>query len=354
MTRKNFIPTETVMSEETIENKIGAKVNQSPRVSVIIPAYKTADFISETLDSVLVQTCQDYEIILVNDGSPDTEELEKVLEKYSDKICYLKQKNSGTASARNTGIKHSQGEFLAFLDSDDIWFPEYLEIQIKELAAKEYDLIYCDAEYFGYMRGSCKTFMQECPSHGPVTAESLIGATCNVITSGTLVKKEKVVKAEMFDETLPRIGMEDFDLWFRLVKSGAKLCYQKKVLLKYRVRPDSLSGSNIKRAEREITALDTVAQKHNLNDSENTAFKEQRRRAVAELEIEKGKDNLVRGNYEAARENILVANRYYRRLKLSVLTSLLKIQPHIAQKLYRILTPEDFSFVSHNGKDKKG
>src|ERR1700686_1350704 len=103
----------------------------TPTVSVIIPSYKTATFITETLDSVFAQTFTDYEVIVVNDGSPDTEQLERVLEPYCNRIVYLKQENRGVAGARNAGIRRARGAFLAFLDSDDMWLPEFLAEQVQ-------------------------------------------------------------------------------------------------------------------------------------------------------------------------------------------------------------------------------
>src|ERR1700682_3677216 len=103
------------------------QLQPSPRVSIIIPSYKTADLIAACLDSVFAQTFQDFEAIVVNDGSPDTPELEKVLAPYLDRVVYIKQPNKRAAGARNTAIAQARGEFLAFLDSDDSWYPDHLE-----------------------------------------------------------------------------------------------------------------------------------------------------------------------------------------------------------------------------------
>ena len=104
----------------------------APRVSIIIPSYNTANLIAACLDSVFAQTFQDFEAIVVNDGSPDTLELEKVLQPYLDRIVYIKQVNKRAAGARNTAIAKARGEFLAFLDSDDTWLPNHLESQVKQ------------------------------------------------------------------------------------------------------------------------------------------------------------------------------------------------------------------------------
>src|SRR5579864_1311902 len=124
-------------------------IARPPLVSVIIPTYNTANFIKETLDSVFAQTFEDYEVIVVNDGSPDTQQLERVLEPYRDRIVYLKQENQGPSGARNTAIRHARGSFLAFLDSDDIWFPEFLSEQMMFFQnGPSLDLIYADTFFF--------------------------------------------------------------------------------------------------------------------------------------------------------------------------------------------------------------
>ena len=95
--------------------------NQIPLVSVVIPAYNSSRYISGTLDSVLSQTLSNREIILVNDGSPDTTELESALQPYLPHFRYFKQENRGPSAARNLGIREARGRYVAFLDSDDLW-----------------------------------------------------------------------------------------------------------------------------------------------------------------------------------------------------------------------------------------
>jgi glycosyltransferase involved in cell wall biosynthesis len=107
---------------------------QPPKVSVIIPSYKTANLIAACLDSVFAQTYSDVEAIVVNDGSPDTAELEKVLQPYIGRIVYIKQENKRAADARNGAIRQARGEFIAFLDSDDTRYPNHLETQMQLIA----------------------------------------------------------------------------------------------------------------------------------------------------------------------------------------------------------------------------
>lgn len=98
------------------------------KVSVIIPFYSQIEWLYEAIESVLSQTYKNYEVILVNDGSK--EDLTEFLAKYGEKINYLEQKNAGPAAARNNGIRHATGDYIAFEDSDDIWLPTKLEKQV--------------------------------------------------------------------------------------------------------------------------------------------------------------------------------------------------------------------------------
>jgi glycosyltransferase involved in cell wall biosynthesis len=119
----------------TREGSTGQSIDASgvERVSVIIPAYNVTPYIAETLNSVFAQTKSAFEVIVVNDGSPDTAELEEVLQPFRDRIVYPKQENRGLSGARNTGILAATEDLIALLDGDDLWMPRYLETQTQFL-----------------------------------------------------------------------------------------------------------------------------------------------------------------------------------------------------------------------------
>src|SRR5437667_7582647 len=201
--------------------------NATPRISVIIPAYKTAHLIAGCLDTVMAQTFQNFEAVVVNDGSPDTPELEKVLAPYMDRIVYIKQPNKRAAGARNTAIQQARGEFLAFLDSDDSWLPEHLAAQMKLADADpSLDLIYSNALVVGNPAREWE-FMDRCPSNGEPTFAALITERCQIPISTVVVRKTALVKAGGFDETLPRC--DDYDMWVRTAFHGAKIGYGRTV-----------------------------------------------------------------------------------------------------------------------------
>src|SRR5260370_11913693 len=118
---------------------------QLPKVSVIIPNYNYAHYIGQAVDSVLAQTYENTEIVVVDDGSHDTSE--KLIAGYGERVRLIKQKNQGVSAARNTGVRETQGELLAFLDADDLWLPLKLEKQVQRfLDDHELGLVHCGIE----------------------------------------------------------------------------------------------------------------------------------------------------------------------------------------------------------------
>ncbi len=190
---------------------------QALAVSVIIPAFNAASYVGAALQSVFAQTFAGYEVILINDGSSDTEQLERVIQPLLSRITYLTQENRGPSGARNLGIRHARGEWLAFLDSDDVWMPNYLAEQLRFLAAdRAMDMVYCDATLEGEIGTVGKTFMQLCPSNGPVTFESLLEEQTQVLTSGTVVRRESVMRAKI---TISGCGSRSREARFRIGES---------------------------------------------------------------------------------------------------------------------------------------
>src|SRR5215472_1922307 len=212
-------------------DQVAEMVKQDPetrtrtaRVSVIIPCYKTAKFVAQTLQSVFAQTYQDFEVVLVNDGSPDTPELEKAIAPWRKRITYLHTENCGLAGARNNGIRAAKGELIALLDSDDIWEPNYLEVQVRKLDEDpSADIVYPNAMIFDEGPG-----LYEFPrSYGEVTFNSLVQERCVVMVS-VLARRSALERAGLFDSNLR--SCEDFDMWLRCLKSGSRIIYHNQVL----------------------------------------------------------------------------------------------------------------------------
>jgi len=303
-----------------------------PVVSVVIPAYNVAPYISETLRSVFAQTFAGYEVIVVNDGSPDTEDLERELAPCLNRIVYLKQENQGAGAARNAGIMAARGDFIAFLDADDLWLPDYLSEQLSFIRSNDYDLVYADALLFGQSPLAGRSFMQIAPSNGHVSFQSLISGQCNVITSGVVARKRLILEVGMFDEQLR--NSQDFELWVRLVRHGARASYQRKVLLRYRYHENSLSGDALNQIRRELRVLGKIEESYDLTPREREEVLKAMAAVEANLELETGKLHLAKGEFAEAREAFRKACAASPSLKLRGALLLLRFAPRLLQKVY--------------------
>lgn len=315
----------------------------APAVSIVTPAYNVAKHIAATAESVFAQTFQDFEWIIVNDGSPDTAELEAVLRPYLDRIVYIKQVNSGASIARNTGVKAANGELIAFLDGDDIWHEDYLERQIRFLNENRLDMVYADAELFGMADGLGETFMVQAPSNGDVTVDSLLDLQCNVITSGTVAKREIVVNAGNFEEA--RVQGEDFHLWVRIAHNGGRIGYQRDALLKYRVSNVSFSGDAVNRVVRAIDVFKRLDSELDLTQDQREIIKRRIESFEADLGVAKGKAFLLAGDFAKARASFDNANRFRWSTKLAAVSAGLMIAPRTVLKLYLRSNAPDIEFA---------
>lgn len=315
-----------------------------PHISVIIPAYNVARFIAETLRSVFVQTFDNYEVIVINDGSSDTVELERVLAPYRERIIYLVQSNQGAGPARNVGIQHAQADLIAFLDGDDIWQPNFLASQIAFLQEHNYDLVYCDAYLFGASEQEGQTYMQEVPSVGTPDFTSLLDLRCHVITSGSVMRKQAVVAAGMFE--WKNYCGQDRNLWLRMAHRGARFGYQKEVLLKYRVRSDGLSGNSQQRLQRAIDGYHRIAAQIALNDEEQAIMSRHLVELETEMAIERGKSALLSEDFATAANEFTQANGVRHSLRLHAVIWLVRWTPQLLLKIYRARRQEAIACAS--------
>jgi glycosyltransferase involved in cell wall biosynthesis len=205
----------------------------TPLVSVVIPAYNATTFLAKTLDSVLVQTYPNLEIIVVDDGSTDS--TPHLLDSYGDRICVLRQANAGQAAARNYGAREAHGELLAFLDSDDLWDPDKIADQVGLLNRfPEALATYCDHRTIdeqGRLLASSAALSSPRPS-GNILRTLLMGS-CITTPGLVLLRRRAFDVAGGFDETPMMRGHEDSALWLRLATQGS-FVYSPHTLVSYR------------------------------------------------------------------------------------------------------------------------
>jgi glycosyltransferase involved in cell wall biosynthesis len=186
------------------------KPDKKPAVSVIIPTYNRAWIVQEAIRSVLAQTFSDYELIVVDDGSTDS--TQSILTKFQDEITVIRQENTGVSAARNHGVNAARGELIAFLDSDDLWLPDKLAVQVEFFSVNP-DTLICQTDEIWIRNGlriNPKAYHQK-PS-GDIFLPSLF--LCLVSPSAVMMKKDFFSLMGGFDESLP--ACEDYDLWLRI------------------------------------------------------------------------------------------------------------------------------------------
>jgi glycosyltransferase involved in cell wall biosynthesis len=202
------------------------------QISVVIPAYNSAAFIAKTLESVLAQTLQPAEVIVVDDGS--TDETLKIVQGFGDTVRCISQRNMGVSAARNAGIESARYEWIALLDSDDLWRADKLERQAGViLEDPAVDFIYTGHYCF---------FEDRIESTVPAQPASRIKQSMyhvRFMTSSVVLRRSKAIEIGGFDTTLR--SSEDWDLWLRLVKDGARFAAIDEPLTSYRKSPSGLT-----------------------------------------------------------------------------------------------------------------
>ena len=251
-------------SEILPEHKSKEWLRPLSKVSVIIPTYDRAAYLVEAIQSVLDQTFQDFELIAVDDGSTDN--TREVVERFNDKrIRYLWQENHGVSAARNTGIKASSGEYIAFLDSDDIWLPENLELKVRLLDSRpDIGLVCSDAYLFHSNTGAIlsKYWQAESSHHtfDPFKAtrepiKQLFYRGCFIMPQASMIRRQVFDTVGYFDESLTT--HEDWDFMVRIVQR-----YPIEIidapLLKLRRHDNNLSANQEKLYQGAMAAVDKV------------------------------------------------------------------------------------------------
>jgi glycosyltransferase involved in cell wall biosynthesis len=213
-----------------------------PRVSVVTPAYNAAAFVRETIDYVRSQTFEDWELLVVDDGSTDN--TAAIVEEYAKRdvrIRLLRQRNMGPSAARNRAMRAARGAFFAFLDSDDQWHPEFLASQLEVFAHyPDTALVTTNAYYLG---GPCAGQPRRAlvDGHPVLTLENIIENDSAVFIM-TVFRREVFECVGGLDES--QWTSEDYDFWIRAALAGFVFRVNSRPLALYRRRPGSLSDDN--------------------------------------------------------------------------------------------------------------
>ncbi len=207
------------------------------RVSVIIPTYNRAGFLSFAIGSVLGQTFQDFEIIIVDDASTDN--TEEVVGRFCDQRIryYCRDLKGNTSTGRNRGIREAQSSYIAFLDDDDEWLPEKLEKQIALLDQSPPSVGGIYTGYIRILRSNGESLGITLPTKKGDLSSTLLSSNVLAGASGLLLRKECLLDVGLFDEDLP--SFQDYDLWIRISKKFT-FDYVDEVLYRYHIHDNKI------------------------------------------------------------------------------------------------------------------
>lgn len=260
-------------------------------VSIIMPAYNASEFIQKSIDSVLAQIFKDWELLIIDDGSTDN--TSTIIEQNVLKDSRIKgffQENGKQGKARNLGLKIAAGEYIAFLDADDIWMPEKLKIQFEEIDHSNADLVFSDSFVI---------------SDTETTERNIKLNTLNAIFNGrdaldtflyknripiltVLAKKSKIMEVKGFSEKPSIQNAEDYHLWLKLLINNSVFYGSDKTLAAYRVHECSITQGDKLAIKQKIEVLYDLIQNYpDLKDKILVALKRELRNRARELKATK-------------------------------------------------------------------
>jgi glycosyltransferase involved in cell wall biosynthesis len=216
------------------------------KISIVIPCFNHGIFLNEAISSVKEYNGENFEIIVVDDGSTEKDTIEKISELKQQDIIVIEQQNKGLASARNIGVKNAKGKYILLLDADNKIKAEYIQKSIEILESEKCDIVYGKPIFFGEVSES-RIF-----NTSSFNGTNLLKG--NYIDACAIFRKSVWSKVGGFDENMPFQGHEDWEFWINCFLSGFQFSFVNEELYYYRVRSDSM-----------ITEIDRVRQESNHN-----------------------------------------------------------------------------------------
>ncbi len=232
------------------------------KVSIVIPAYNVGEYLAETLDSILGQTYQNFEVFVIDDGSSDnTSAIATHYAHQDDRIHFIQQENRGVSAARNLGIDYATGDLVAFLDGDDYWYPMKLAMHVEAFArSPKLGVSFGRVEFVDRKRrsiGRCGEFSQS--KLTAIQASDLYYENLTITASNLVIRRSALQDWGGFDGRLH--GPEDQEICLRMLIKGWEIEGIDQVMMQYRIIANSLS-SNLQDMEREWYHLTQIIQSY--------------------------------------------------------------------------------------------
>jgi glycosyltransferase involved in cell wall biosynthesis len=233
-------------------------LRMSVRVSVIMAAYNGERYIADSIRSVQEQSFRDHELIVVDDGSTDrTREIAQAARAGDDRVVYVHQENGRQAKARNLGLRHARGELIAFLDQDDLWVKDKLALQVAALDQLDADVVYSDGFLFpdGHHHDEQRVFRILTGRFSGDEMFQLMFFRNQIPILSALVRKRAIARVGLLNEDPAFQNCDDYDLWIRLAKSGARFVGMPERLVRYRLHAGQASHNMAQMLTAEILVL---------------------------------------------------------------------------------------------------
>jgi len=281
-------------------------INSTPLVSVVIPTYNHAHFLGAALQSVIDQTHTNWEAIVIDNHSTDN--TDAVVRSFKDsRISLLKIHNDGViAASRNMGIQNAKGGWIAFLDSDDRWYPEKLQVAMEQLKTTPLiDVVSTDEMLVNDLTGA-KKVLRYGPSGSNFYKQLLVTGNC-LSPSAALVRCGFLTAGDiMFRENKEFVTAEDYDFWLLLARAGAKFKFIRSVQGEYRIHANNHSG-RIEKHERSIVEVikDHVFRLQSFESDTDSLWRD----VKARLQVVRAKNLFVNKQFFAAFVELLDACR---------------------------------------------
>src|SRR3954453_20602732 len=266
----------------------GVERQQEPAVSVVMPVYQGREHLAAAIESVLAQTFEQFELLVVDDGSTDgSSEIVRTYVERDPRVHYRRQENAGQGAARNAGIRVARGEAVGFLDQDDLWLPDKLARQLPLL--DETTVVYSDTYI---LRDDGSSLEERLTDHldewpVPATLRSLIvGNTIPVLTA--LLSRRLLLAHGGFTSDPALKGVDNYDLWLRLAATGVTFSYVREPLAVYRVHEAAMSADLVGMASARLALFEKLAAQG--TGTQTTAFRSRvrRERRVLATELWRG------------------------------------------------------------------
>lgn len=241
------------------------------KVSVIVPVYNVEKYIKRCLETLVQQTLEDIEIVIVNDGSTDQSKLiiEKYVKKYPLKIKYIEKQNGGLSSARNFGLRYAKGKYIAFLDSDDYVEKNMYEEMYKKAIQDKSDIVECDF-IWEWELSNCA--IKECNKNIKIKKDMRKNYKNKkeMMRKPRVVAWNKLIKRKIIEEnniTFPEgLIYEDLEFFFKLIPFVNKISYINKYFVHYMQRVDSISNTQTEKNADIFKILDNIIEFYKKNE----------------------------------------------------------------------------------------